>query len=619
LEAIMTHLWRLALFSTTAIIVGGVSLGSLADKIIDAGGGVLMGAAKATVAPATSSADFPICHTPATPGRTDTLVRLAQARTEVPPTEMKAAIPAPEFADRDPPLWDGLGSITYKINTPSAEAQTYFNQGLRLAYAFNHGEAQRAFRKAQKLDPSCAMCFWGESLVLGPNINLPMQEDAVAPAFAAAQRALALSATASPREQALIAALVTRYTQDPKADRAPLDAAYAAAMGKVAADFPDDNEIALLYAEALMDLSPWNYWQPGGHEPNPQSAPIVPTLERVLAKDPNHPGAIHFYIHAVEASDRPQRAEPYADRLRGAIPNAGHLVHMPSHIYYRVGRYLDALADNKIATTVDEKYLANTNAPMGVYRLGYYPHNVHFVLASAQMAGDGATVVAAAEKLRGLIPDEVARGIAMVHPVKAAPYFAHAQFSPPETILALLDPGDAMPYVKAMWRYSRGIAYAAQRNFDAAMTEADAIAALERATDFSLLKASGVPGEEVMRLARSVIQGRVAQAQGNLVVAITRFEEASALQDALPYTEPPYWYYPVRQTLAAALLQAGRLPEAEDQFQRALKRAPANGWSYYGLLQVYKARGDAAAAAQAEAELAKTWVGDRQMLQISNL
>src|SRR5262249_26985687 len=194
----------------------------------------------------------------------------------------------------------------------------------------------------------------------------------------------------------------------------------------------------------------------------------------------------------------------------------------------------------------------------------------------------------------------------------------HAQFSPPETILALPDPGDAMPYVKAMWRYSRGIAYTARRNFDAAMAEADAIAALERATDFSL-KASGVPGEEVMRLARSVIQGRVAQAQGNLTVAIARFEEASALQDALPYTEPPYWYYPVRQTLAAALLQAGRLPEAEDQFQRALKRAPANGWSYYGLVQVYKTRGDATAAAEAEAQLAKTWVGDRQLLQISNL
>src|SRR5437660_11311148 len=208
-------------------------------------------------------------------------------------------------------------------------------------------------------------------------------------------------------------------------------------MAKVATQFSDDDEIATLYAEAVMDLSPWNYWKPGGREPNPQSAPIVPPLERVLGRNPNHPGAIHFYIHAVEASDRPKRAEAYADRLRGAIPGAGHLVHMPSHIYFRVGRYLDALADNKTAAAVDEKYLHETNAPMGVYRLGYYPHNVHFVLASAQMAGDGPTVIAAAEKLRGLIPDEVARGIALVHPVKAAPYFAHALFSSPDTVLAL--------------------------------------------------------------------------------------------------------------------------------------------------------------------------------------
>ena len=558
------------------------------------------------------------CHAWAPGAHTSAMIRLAASQTEVPPAEIQAATSAPAFADSDPPLWDGLGQVTYKI-TANPAAQGYFDQGLRLTYAFNHGEAQRAFRKAQKLDPECAMCFWGEALVLGPNINLPMQDDAVAPAFAAAQKAQALAAKSSPREQALIAALSARYAQGPKPDRAALDAAYAAAMSKVAAQFPDDNEIAVLYAESVMDLSPWNYWQPGGHEPNPQSVAIVPTLERVLGKDPDHFGAIHYYIHAVEASDRPERAESYADRLRGKIFGAGHLVHMPSHIYYRVGRYLDALADNKSAVAVDEKYLTATGAPMGVYRLGYYPHNVHFVLASAQMAGDGAVVIAAAEKLRGLIPDEIARGIAMTQPVKAAPYFAHAQFSAPDTILALPDPGDAIPYVQAMWHYARGVAQTARGDLAAARSETAAIDALDRNGDFTLLTSAGVPAQAVLRLARTLVEGRIAQAQGDGATAIARFGEAAALQDALPYMEPPYWYYPVRQSLGAALVQAGRFDEAEDQFRRALKRAPNNGWSYYGLSALYHARGDAEAARKAEAELAKTWVGDRALLQLSKL
>jgi tetratricopeptide (TPR) repeat protein len=547
------------------------------------------------------------------------MMRLAAQPTEVPPAEMKAASPALAFADSEPPLWDGLGTVTYRITTSSAAAQAYFNQGLRLAYAFNHGEAQRAFRKAQKLDPGCAMCFWGEALVLGPNINLPMPEEAVAPAFAAAQKAQALAAKASPRERALIAALSVRYAADAKADRPALDKAYAAAMRKVAARFPRDNEIAVLYAEAVMDLSPWNYWQPGGSKPNPQSVAIVPTLERVLARDANHPGAIHYYIHAVEASDRPERAEPYADRLRGAIPGAGHLVHMPSHIYYRVGRYLDALADNKTAAAVDEKYLAASDAPMGVYRLGYYPHNIHFVMAAAQMSGDGPTVIAAAEKLRGLIPDEIARGIALVQPVKAAPYFAHALFSPPETVLALPDPGDAVPYVRAMWHYARGVAHAARGDFKGAAAEAHGIATLQRGVDFSLLTSAGVPAHDVLLLARTVIEARIAQGEGDKNAAIELFERAAALQDKLPYTEPPYWYYPVRQSLAVALMQAGRLDEAEEQFRRALKRAPNNGWSYFGLAELYKARGNAEEARKAQAQIAKTWIGDRALLQLPRL
>jgi tetratricopeptide (TPR) repeat protein len=606
-----------AIFTLPPLVVASAALGSLLAPLA-VGGVPTSGTGIGSTADLPFGANAPICRAPTAHGAAGPMMRLAQARTEVAPSGMQAAMPAADFADTDPPLWDGLGSVTYKITTANAQAQAYFDQGLRLTYAFNHGEAQRAFRKAQKLDPDCAMCFWGEALVLGPNINMPMQEDAVAPAVAATEKARALSAKASPREQALIAAVATRYSKDAKADRAPLDAAYAAAMEKVATQFPDDNEIAVLYAEAVMDLSPWNYWQPGGREPNPQSGPIVPTLERVLARDPSHPGAIHYYIHAVEASDRPERAEPYADRLRGALPGAGHLVHMPSHIYYRVGRYLDALADNKTAAEVDEKYLAASNAPMGVYRLGYYPHNVHFVLASAQMAGDGPTVIAAAEKLRGLIPDEVARTIALVQPVKAAPYFAHALFSPPATVLALPDPGDAIPYVKAMWHYARGVAFVAQGDFPAAQAEAGAIAALEGG-DFTLLTASGVPAKDVLALARSVIEARIAQRQGDKAAAIERFERAAALQDGLPYMEPPYWYYPVRQSLAVALMQAGRLDQAEEQFKLALRRAPGNGWSWYGLAELYRARGQADEARKLDADLAKLWIGERQLLELSKL
>jgi tetratricopeptide (TPR) repeat protein len=565
-------------------------------------------------------AGIPFCHSsPNTTARAGAMIRLAASRTEVPNAEIQAAAPNAAFADIEPPLWDGLGSLSYKITTPSRAAQNYFDQGLRLAYAFNHAEAQRAFREAEKLDTRCAMCFWGEALVLGPNINMPMAEEAVQPAFAAIQKARALAASASPREQMLIAALSKRYAEDPKADRKELDEAYAAAMDKAAEKFPDDDDIAVLYAESVMDVSPWNYWQPGGHDPTPQAAPIVPTLERVLARNPAHPGAAHYYIHAVEASDRPQRAEPFADRLRGAMPAAGHLVHMPSHIYYRVGRYLDAFSVNKSAVAVDETYLSATDAPIGVYRLGYYPHNIHFMMAAAQMAGDGGVVIAAAEKLRNLIPDEVARGIAMTHPIKAAPYFAHAQFSAPDTILALPNPGADIPYAQAMWRYARSLAATAKGDFTGAEAEANAITGIANRADFSALQAVGIPATDVLKLARALADGRLAQAQGDSQAAIASFEEAAALQDGLPYTEPPFWYYPVRQTLAAALLQAGRLDEAEAQFKRALERAPNNGWSYYGLAKVYAAQGNAAAAKQAEENLAKTWIGNRSLLQLSKL
>jgi tetratricopeptide (TPR) repeat protein len=522
------------------------------------------------------------------------------------------------YADATPPHFTNLGTHTWKITTPSPEAQQFFDQGLRLAYGFNHAEARRAFRQAQKLDPDCAMCFWGEAFVLGPNINVPMDPAANAPALSALAEAQRLAAGASPKERDLIAALAQRYSPDGKAERAKLDAAWADALGAVAAKYTDDVELAVLHAESLMDLQPWDYWTDGGKTPKGKAAEIVAQLERAMAKAPNHPGAIHFYIHAVEASDRPERAEAGADRLGAMVPGAGHLVHMPSHIYYRVGRYRDALETNKKAVGVDEAFIAEVS-PDGPYPLAYYPHNVHFVLASAKNLGDAQTTLDAAGKLAQIISAETASAIPMVQPMMAAQYFAHAQFGTPESIAKLTVPAGAPPYVKAMLHYARGIGDVGAGKLDAAAREAAAIGDMEQSADFSDLQAAGIPGVEMLRIARHIIEGRIAQANGDATTAIAAFESAAMLQDGLTYMEPPYWYYPVRQSLGAAYLAAGRAGDAEREFQAALKRAPNSGWALYGLTEAAKAKGDAKLAADAEARLAKNWVGDRALLDLKRL
>ena len=336
----------------------------------------------------------------------------------------------------------------------------------------------------------------------------------------------------TPREQALIKALAVRYSTDPNADRARLDAAYADAMKKVATQFPNDEHIGVLYAESLMDLSPWDYWEAGGAKPKGRTAELVATLERVLKANPNHPGAIHYYIHTVEASSDPKRAEPYAERLGKLMPGAGHLVHMPAHIYYRVGRYKDSLAANKQAVAADEAYIADQK-PAGVYPLAYYPHNVHFVLVSAQMGGDGKTAVAAADKLAGLVSDETARAFAIAQPVKAAPYFAHAQFSAPDITLAIRAPGSGLPYVEGLWHYARGVAFVAKGDTDSAQKEQAAIDHLRQSGDFSSLSTAGVPAEQVLQIASHVIQARIAQSKSNLAAAADNFEKAAVLEDQL--------------------------------------------------------------------------------------
>ena len=519
--------------------------------------------------------------------------------------------------EAEPPLWENLGSLSFPVTTSSALAQTYFDQGLRFAYGFNHAEAARSFRMAQRLDPECAMCYWGEALVLGPNINLPMQPEAAQPALAALRKAEALSDGASEKERALIWALGKRYSADPKAERSELDAAYADAMAEVARSHPADHNIAVLAAEAMMDTQPWDYWEADRQTPKGRTAEIITILEDVLS-EANHPAAIHLYIHMTEASTTPERAEPYADRLANLMPGAGHLVHMPSHTYFRIGRYRDSLAVNISAVKADEAYLAKVNAE-GIYPNGYYPHNIHMLVESARMAGAGDTALTYSQKLDEALSDDVVRQVAWVQAIKVAPYFAHAQFSDPQTILAVAEPSEDLPYVRSMWHYMRATAYASAGNTEQAEAEAEAIAAIASNADFQPMIEGGVPAPDLVTLAREVVAARIALSQGDLAQAADALRRAVEIQDRLPYMEPPYWYYPVRQSLGAVLLEQGNAAEAEMVFRRSLMQTPNNGWALYGLLEAQKAQGDTVGAEQTTELFGNAWLGEKTELSLARL
>lgn len=544
---------------------------------------------------------------PSAAGGAPLMRKLVLAQTETRPFKPGQQRPAAPPAGM-PPLYDSLGTLHMAVTTASPKAQAYFDQGLRLAYGFNHAEAARAFRAAQQLDPDCAMCYWGEALALGPNINAPMFPEAVAPAAAAAARAVKLAGKASAPEQALIRALARRYQAKPPEDRTPLDQAYADAMADAARRFPDNDNIQVLYAEALMDLSPWDYWDAGGARPKARTVATIAALERVLKRNPKHPGAAHYYIHTMEASTKPDKALPAARALAQQMPDAGHMVHMPSHIYYRVGMYREARQANVDAIAADERYF-RTSASDPVYRGAYYPHNVHYLMVSALMGGDGKTTLDAASRLDKSLDDAVVKQFAVMQTVKGAPYFAHVQFSSPDVLVALPDPGPDLMMVKAMWHYARAIGFARKGELDDSRREIGALASLEKTGDFKAFTDEKVPGREIVRTARAVASGRLADASGDLKGAIIAYEEAVAVQDALPYWEPPYWYYPVRQSLGVALLRAGRSAEAEQVFRESLARTPSNGWALRGLIEVYRQRGDAKALAAAQKRFANTWLG----------
>lgn len=463
-------------------------------------------------------------------------------------------------------LRDDLGSMSYPVATSSAAAQRWFDQGLRLVYAFNQPQALAAFREAQRLDPACAMCHWGESVALGANVNGAAPQASRADALAAARRALALADASPPAQRALIEAQLARH-QAP--DPARGARAYAEAMRAADARFPDDAQVPVLYAESLMLRSPWDYWSADGARARPGTAEAAAALERVLAARPDHPGAIHLYIHLLEASDRVGRAAPHARRLAALMPGASHLVHMPAHVWQRLGLWREAIEANREAAAIDERE-ATAPAAASLFQQGYYLHNLHFLLASALVADDADAALDAAARLEARVPRDAegAQG------PRAAAWLARARFGRPADTLSLPDPGARSPYVQAVRLHARGLAALALGRPEQAGAEADALARLRARADWSSAEDAGIPAREASAIALDVLRARIELARGRPGAAIGPLRAAVAAQDRLPYMEPAHWPEPLRPQLAEALAASGRAAQAGRVLREGLARVP---------------------------------------------
>jgi tetratricopeptide (TPR) repeat protein len=494
------------------------------------------------------------------------------------------------------PLYTDLGSHHHAISTKVPKAQQYFDQGLRLAFAFNHAEAIRAFREAARLDPKCAICWWGVAYSYGPNINLPMDSAGGAAAWDAVTKAKALKPNATLQERAYINAIEKRYGADALADRAQRDSAYAKAMQMLAGEYPDDLDAAAIAAEAAMDLRPWQYWQADG-SPYPGTEGIVRNLERIITANPNHPGACHFYIHAVEAVQA-EKAVACAERLAGLMPGAGHLVHMPAHIYIRVGRWNDAIETNKHAVHADERFIASEK-PSGFYPVMYYPHNHHFLSFASIMAGRKALALEHARHTRSNIPVEAAAQFPALQNLSSYPYLALVSFGAWDELLKEPDPPANHRLATGLATYAKGIAHAALGHADVAQAHLDKLVAIgnEFGEDAGTL-------DKVMDIAHHALAGEIAyRATKDLVAAEQHFRAALKIEDSMIYIEPPDWYYPIRQSLAAVLVDAGKPADAEQLYREDLKRFPENVWSLKGLALALHAQNKLADAGDVDARL----------------
>jgi Flp pilus assembly protein TadD len=502
------------------------------------------------------------------------------------------------------PRLQNLGPHTFPVTTLSRDAQLFMNQGLNLAYGFNHAEAGRSFREAARLDPDCAMAYWGQALVLGPNINAVMDAANEAPAYELAQKAVSLKSKASAREQAYIDALAKRYTGKAEA-RAAADKAFAEAMREVANKFPDDLDAQSLYAESMMDLRPWGYWMPDG-EPNPGTAETVSLIESVIERDSHHPLALHLYIHLMEPTETPEKAEVASDRLLTLMPGAGHMVHMPSHIYQRIGRFADAAKSNELAVAADEDYISQCNA-QGLYPMGYYPHNVHFLWFAATMDGRGQLAIENARKLAAKAPNEALKEMPLLAGFAVVPYYALTRFGRWDEMLNEPAPPADNLYMTGIWHYARGQAFLGKGKLAEAEKELAEVKRIAKdpALDFKLFSPNTAVA--IFSIAPEVLGGEIEATKKNYDAAISHLERAVRLEDSLVYTEPSEWHYPPRHALGAVLIEAGHPREAETIYWEDLRRNRENGWALYGLMKALEAQGKTEQAALTKERLEKAW------------
>ena len=510
-----------------------------------------------------------------------------------------------EHGSAQMPLLEGLGDWRHRITTSSPEAQRYFDQGLRLTYAFNHDEAVRSFERAVQLDPGCAMCQWGIAYALGPNINLPMDAKVEPRALEAVRRAAALKQRTTPGEQALIDAMAARYGEPAGAARADRDLAYANAMREVARRFPDDADAQVLFADAMLNLRPWNQWTREG-KPQPGTLELVGVLEEAVKREPGHAGACHFYIHAVEASETPERALPCAERLPKLMPGAGHVVHMPAHVYLRVGQYERAARANIAAVEADKRYFAAHSAAPGIYPTFYAPHNLHFLWSTYLLSGQREKALGAARALAERVALSDARANASLEGFLPPAILTLTRFGDWDAVLAEPAPPVELRFATGMWHYARGVAFAARKEVASAETELTKVRGVAAEVKDDLIIILN-PAPALLKLAAEALDGQIAARQGRFDEAIAHFRSAATMEDALTYDEPPPWYHSARNMLGETLLEAGRPADAAAAFGEDLRYVRETGWSLSGLERALRAEGKSQEAGEIARRLKAAW------------